>query len=121
MNAGLHAKVTNFDNEVVSMKLLTADRRVIELIARVISSTETSRWVMNPQLLQAMQVKNPQTGATEEVVGMINFMVSGDQTKPVEIERIHILSTSLTAKEAKDEYVRLTSPILTPKAPGLIT
>ena len=120
MNSGLHAKVTNFENEVVSVKLLTADRRIIELIGRVTSATEKAIWLMNPQLLQAMQVKNPQTGAIEEAVGMINFMVSGDQSQPVQIERVNVLATSLTAKEAKDEYIRMTSPLITPKAPGLV-
>lgn len=119
MNSGLHSKVTNFDGQIVSMKMLTADNRLIEIIAKVSTTTATSRWVENPQVLQAMRGINPQTGKEEEQIGMMNLHVAGDHTKPVEIERHTIMSTAVARKEAADEYLKITSSIVTHKTPGL--
>jgi len=120
MADGLHPTVTNFDNQVVTMKLLAGDHRIIELIAKVVSSNEKSRWVLNPQLLQAVPMKNAK-GETETGIGMSNFMVAGDQSRPVEIERGNIMATQLANKDAAEEYIRLTSALITPSKPGLIT
>ena len=120
MNSGLHQKVTNFEDKIVSIKLLTADNRIIELIGKIVSSTDTAVWVQNPQLLQAMHVKNDKTGEMEQMVAMVNFMVTGDQSQPVELKRSLIMATALTKKEAADEYMKATSPLVTPKTPGLV-
>lgn len=121
MNSGLHPKVTSFDNQVVSMKMLTADNRLIEVIAKVLSTGETTRWVENPQVLQAFPVLNKATGKQEDQIGMMNLHVAGDQTKPIEIERRTIMSTALARKEAAEEYLKITSSLITPPKQGLIT
>lgn len=120
MADGLHAKVTNFDDKIVSMKLMTADRRIVELITKIVASTPTSKWVMNPQLLQAMVIENPTTKKQEEGVGMVNFMVTGDQGQPVEIQNHCIMATSLASKTAAEEYNRINSSLITAKTPGLV-
>jgi UPF0288 family protein (methanogenesis marker protein 3) len=112
----LQAKTQNLDGQVVSLKLTIGGNSIIEVLGKLVHQDEHVVRVENPQALTPHHVP----GQQQPEIAMINFMLSGDN-KIVEFTRTSILAIGKTAKAAEDEYNRITSSIITPGKPNIIT
>ncbi len=113
----LQAKAQNFEDKVVSIKLMVAGNSIMEILGLFLSKTDYNTFfVANPQALTPQMVP----GQTEPQIAMINLMLSGDN-KIVEFNRSNIIAICLAHPAAEQEYRRITSDILTPPNPKIIT
>ena len=114
MNDGLHPKVTNFDNQIVTFKLVASNQNVIEIVGRLLSRDAAHIWIEYPQALMPFKDKQ-----NNDQVGLLDFMVSGEG-KTVEFRRDLVLSMTIAKKSFADEYERIIKE-MTKKKSTIIT
>lgn len=101
-----------YEGEVLSIKLIASGQSMIELIAKCVSVDSEVIRVSNPQSLMPM----PGKPGEEPQIGMVNFLVTGDSTKVVELNRAHVMAVGLARKEAANAYNNVTSSIIKPNS-----
>ena len=105
----LEPKAVNYDNQVISIKLLNAQGDIIELIGKFLSQTDSELRIGNPQAL--VQVASAPNEPAQ--LGLVNFMQTGDN-KVVTIFKSRVMAINLTHQGAAENYNQITSGVIAP-------
>jgi hypothetical protein len=111
---GLHAKATNYEGKIISLKLINAEQQMLEAVGEYVGETPELLRMRNLQAIVPQQVAGPD-GKPQMSVGFMHFMLSGDPTEIVEIYKHTIIGRSLAKKEVVSEMEKLNSPVTVPK------
>ena len=113
-NDGFHSNVENFDNKIVSFKLVVSNQTVIEMVGLFVCEKDGHIWIRNPQALMTFRDKG------EDQIGMTNYLVTGDSSATRFLSS-QIQAVVLASKGAADEFTKITSKLITVKTPSIIT
>ena len=112
----LQQKAQNYENEIISMKILASGGQIMEVISKCIGIDNNIIRLLNPQALMSV----PGKVGEEPGMAMVNFMLTADPTKIIELNRTQILSIGVARKEASDAYNNIGSNIIKPKSSNLV-